>query len=128
MSALKTLAAGLLCVGLLVSCGDSDESSEAPSATTTTSETNTTTTTSATPTTVEDLEPLTYQYDAKAAPRFVGLQLGHVTFADPDGDPESEGWYRPWGPWPADESEGWTLMLARRLPPPPTRLVAGTLS
>ena len=75
MNFLKALAAGLFTVGLLVSCGDSDEPSMAPTTTTSTSEATTSTT--------EDLETPTYEIERPV--EFIGSQLdgapeGYSTF------------------------------------------------
>lgn len=88
MSVVKALTAGLLILGLFVSCGNGDESSVAPTSTTTTSEASTTATTEAPTTTtsvatttttapattvVEDFEPPAYQIER--AVEFIGQEL-----------------------------------------------------
>lgn len=69
MNALKALTAGLFTVGLLVSCGASDEPSVAPTPTTSTSQATTTSTSPST----EVLETPTYEIERPE--EFIGSQL-----------------------------------------------------
>ena len=98
MNFLKALAAGLFTVGLLVSCGDSDDPSMAPTTTTSTSQattsttedletpTTTTSTSQAATSTTEDLETPTYEIERPM--EFIGSQL--------DGPPEGYGTRTAW--------------------------------
>ncbi len=57
-------------------------------------------------------------YTVEHATRFIGTDQPSVNFADSRGDPEQDGGFHLWGPWPQDTDGSWTLVLARRMPPP----------